>query len=119
MAADCEIAVAGGGPAGLTAALFAARHGRNTTLFDLLGSGGAILNSERVEDFPGFPDGLAGFELGPRLQQHATAAGVVFDLSQVRGLKQHEDDWVLVTDSGEIVAGAVIVATGSRPRTLG
>ena len=65
---DYEIAVAGGGPAGLTAALFAARHGRSTVLLDPLGSGGAILNTERVEDFPGFPEGVPGFELGPRMQ---------------------------------------------------
>ncbi len=55
MVADYEIAVAGGGPAGLTAALFAGRHGRSTILLDPLGLGGAILNTERVEDFPAFP----------------------------------------------------------------
>jgi thioredoxin reductase (NADPH) len=117
--ADYEIAVAGGGPAGLTAALFAARHGRSTILLDPLGSGGAILNTERVEDFPGFPEGLPGFELGPRLHEQATAAGVAFELSEVRGLDRRGDKFGLATDAREIVAAAVIVATGSRPRKLG
>ena len=119
MPADYEIAVAGGGPAGLTAALFAARHGRTTILLDPLGSGGAILNTERVEDFPGFPEGLAGFELGPRLHEQATAAGVAFELSEVRALDRRGDDFGLAADAREIVAAAVIVATGSRPRKLG
>ncbi len=119
MVAECEIAVAGGGPAGLTAALFAARHGRATTLLDPIGSGGAILNTERIEDFPGFPDGLPGFEFGPRLHEQAATAGVAFDLSEVRRVEPRGDDWAVVTDSRELVAGAVIVATGSRPRKLG
>lgn len=119
MPAEYEIAVVGGGPAGLTAALFAARQGRSTTLFDPLGSGGAILNTERIEDFPGFPDGVAGFELGPKLQEQATAAGVAFDMNEVTGLRPRGSDWVVVTGSREIEAGAVIVATGSRPRKLG
>jgi thioredoxin reductase (NADPH) len=115
----CEIAVAGGGPAGLTAALFAARHGRSTILFDPLGLGGAILNTERVEDFPGFPEGLAGFELGPRLQEQAVAAGVSFELGEVRRVEPRSGGWAVIVDSGEIAAGTLIVATGSRPRKLG
>ena len=119
MVADCEIAVAGGGPAGLTAALFAARHGRNTILLDPIGSGGGILNTERVEDFPGFPEGVPGFELGPRIHEQAANAGAVFEMQEVRRIERRGDDWAVVTDSGEIVAGAAIVATGSRPAKLG
>jgi thioredoxin reductase (NADPH) len=113
-----EIAVAGGGPAGLTAALFAARHGRSTILLDPLGLGGAILNTERVEDFPGFPEGLPGFDLGPRIQEQVADAGGAFEMSEVRRIEPRADEWSVVTDSGEIVAGAVIVATGSSPRKL-
>ncbi|MET0938831.1 MAG: FAD-dependent oxidoreductase [Gaiellaceae bacterium] len=119
MVADCEIAVAGGGPAGLTAALFAARHGRSTILLDPVGVGGAILNTERVEDFPGFPEGVPGFELGPKIQEQAANAGVVFEMEEVRRIEPRGDDWAFVTESRELVAGAVIVATGSRPCKLG
>jgi thioredoxin reductase (NADPH) len=119
MVADCEIAVAGGGPAGLTAALFAARRGRSTILLDPVGSGGAILNTERVEDFPGFPEGLPGFELGPRMQEQAAAAGVSFEISEVRRVEPHGRGWAVIAESGEMAAGAVIIATGSRPRKLG
>ena len=119
MVADYEIAVAGGGPAGLTASLFAARHGRSTILLDPVGLGGAILNTERVEDFPGFPEGVPGFELGPRIQEQAAKAGVVLEMEEARRIEPRGDDWAVVTDSGQIVAGAVIVATGSRPCKLG
>ncbi len=116
---DYEIAVAGGGPAGLTAALFAARHGRSTVLLDPLGSGGAILNTERVEDFPGFPEGVPGFELGPRMQGQVIDAGGVLEMSEVTRIEPRGGDWSVVTDAGEVGASAVIVATGSRPRKLG
>jgi thioredoxin reductase (NADPH) len=117
--ADYEIAVAGGGPAGLTAALFAARHGRRTILLDPIGSGGAILNTELVEDFPGFPEGVPGFQLGPGIQQQVADAGAVVEPSEVSRIEPRGSDWSVTTDSGEILASAVIVATGSRPRKLG
>jgi thioredoxin reductase (NADPH) len=117
--ADYEIVVVGGGPAGLTAALFAARQGRSTILLDPVGLGGAILNTERVEDFPGFPEGVPGFELGPRIQEQVADAGGVVEMSEVRRVEPRGGNWGVVTDSGEIIAGAVIVATGSRPRELG
>lgn len=116
---DYEIAVAGGGPAGLTAALFAARHGRRTVLLDPLGVGGAILNTERVEDFPGFPDGVPGFELAPRMQEQVMDAGGAFEMREVRRVERRGGDWCVVTDEGEMGAAAVIVATGSTFRKLG
>jgi len=116
---DHDIAVVGGGPAGLTAALFAARHGRRTVLLDPLGLGGAIMNTERVEDFPGFPEGIAGFELGPRMQEQVTGAGGVVEMAEATRIEKRDGDWAITSDSGEIVASAVIVATGSTPRRLG
>jgi thioredoxin reductase (NADPH) len=120
MPADYEIVVAGGGPAGLTAALFAARHGRRTLLVDPLGvGGGAILNTERIEDYPGFPEGIAGYDFGPRVQEQLANAGGAFEMTEGRRVERRGDDWCLVTDSREIVSHAVVVATGSRPRKLG
>jgi thioredoxin reductase (NADPH) len=116
---DYEIAVVGGGPAGLTAALFAGRHGRSTVLLDPLGMGGAILNTERIEDFPGFPEGVPGFDLGPRLQEQASSAGATAEPAEVAGLDRRGDDWCVATDSRELTAAAVIVATGTSARRLG
>ena len=116
---DYEVAVAGGGIAGLTAALFAARQGRSTILLDPLGAGGAILNTERIEDFPGFPEGVPGFELVPRISEQVTDAGAAVEPGEVRSVEQRGDDWVVATDAREILAAAVVVATGTGPRKLG
>jgi thioredoxin reductase (NADPH) len=117
--ADYEILVAGGGPAGLTAGLFAARHGRSTLVLDHLGVGGSILNTERIEDFPGFPEGIPGFELGPAMQEQVEAAGAVFEIGGITVIERHGDEWLVASDSKELTAGAVIVATGAQPRKLG
>ena len=116
---DCEVAVVGGGPAGLTAALLAARHGRSAIVLDPLGSGGALLNQERIEGFPGFPEAVPGYELGPRLQEQAMEAGAALELCEATRIESRTGDWALLTDSHELVAGAVVVATGTRPRELG
>ena len=116
---DCELAVVGGGPAGLAAALLAARHGRSTIVLDPLGAGGALLNQERIEGFPGFPEAVPGYELGPRLQEQAMEAGAALELGEVTRIESRNGDWALLTDSRELVAGAVVVATGTRPRELG
>ena len=116
---DCELAVVGGGPAGLTAALLAARHGRSVIVLDPLGSGGALLNQERIEGFPGFPEAVPGYELGPRLQEQAMEAGAALELGEATRIESRTGDWALLTDSHELVAGAVVVATGTRPRELG
>jgi thioredoxin reductase (NADPH) len=64
---DFELVVIGAGVAGLTAAMFAARYGLAVAVVEKLGPGGQIINAERIENFPGFPQGLAGHELGPLL----------------------------------------------------
>ncbi|RKS76965.1 thioredoxin reductase (NADPH) [Actinomadura pelletieri DSM 43383] len=117
---DFEILIAGGGVAGLTAGLFAARAGRRTGL--LLGDdigGGHLLGVGRIEDFPGFPEGVPGFDLCPMLQEQAQDAGVEFVPSALKGLEPSGGRWTATTGDGEIRAGAVIVATGSALRELG
>ncbi|MGH3243925.1 MAG: NAD(P)/FAD-dependent oxidoreductase [Spirillospora sp.] len=114
-----EVLVAGGGIAGLTAGLFAARSGRRTGL--LLGDdigGGHLLSVGRIEDFPGFPEGVPGFDLCPMLQEQAQDAGVEFVTSALNGLTASGDGWTATTGDGEKRAGAVVVATGSALREL-
>jgi thioredoxin reductase (NADPH) len=114
-----DIVIVGGGLAGLTAALVAARHGRSTLALLAEAPGGHLINVGKIEDFPGFPGGIAGYELCPSVQEQAADAGAEFRLAEVRRLERRGDDWRVVADDGEVNAGAVVVATGSRPRELG
>src|SRR5947207_7667738 len=116
---DYDVVVVGGGLAGLTAGLVAARH-RHTTLV-LTGGipGGQLANVEKVEDFPGFPEGVAGYDLGPLLQEQASSAGAEFQMAEVQGLESLDRDWRVVADGQELRTPTVIIATGSNPRELG
>src|SRR5262245_42666315 len=105
--------------AGLTAGLQSARLGRRTVVItgDVLG--GHLLSIEKVEGYPGFPEGVAGYDLGPMTQEEAIAAGAEFSATEVSGLRQHDSRWLLATRDGEYVARAVVLATGSSLRELG
>lgn len=117
--ASYEIVVVGAGLAGLTAGLFAARHGRATLVLEAQVPGGHLVNVHRIEDYPGFPEGVAGYELCPLVQEQAANAGAEFQLAAVERVEPAEDGWRVATADGTYAARTVIVASGSRPRALG
>ena len=121
--ADYDVLVVGGGLAALTAGLFAARAGRSTLVLEPAVPGGHLVNITKIEDFPGFPDGVSGYELGPNTQMQAMNHGAEFAMSEVQALaragRDPSDDWLVTTTDGEHRAGAVIVASGSHARALG
>jgi thioredoxin reductase (NADPH) len=118
-----DILVVGGGMAALTAGLFAARAGRSTLVLEPAVPGGHLVNIQKIEDFPGFPDGVSGYELGPNTQMQAMNYGAEFAMAEVQTLARDGDgpsgDWLVTTTEGEYQAGAVIVASGSHARALG
>jgi thioredoxin reductase (NADPH) len=116
---DFDLIVIGAGMAGLTAAMFAGRYGLKTVVVEQLGAGGQIINADRIENFPGFLDGLAGHELGPLLHQQAEAAGAEFVLDTVEKLETSGIDRIVHGASEQLRARAVIIAAGSALRSLG
>jgi thioredoxin reductase (NADPH) len=116
---DFDIVIIGAGVAGLTAAMTAARHGLNVAVVDRLGVGGQISNAERIENFPGHPQGVGGHELGPLLHEQAEAAGATFLLDAVEGLALDGEQRIVRCAGETLRARAVIVAAGSSLRTLG
>ncbi len=113
-----DIVILGGGPAGLTAGLYAARAGLKALLVERGAFGGQMINARMVENYPGFPQGVTGLDLGTFMQEQATRHGLQTLFAEVTGLapgRPHQ----LMTAEGALTAKAVIVATGARYRPLG
>ncbi|MBT4117446.1 MAG: FAD-dependent oxidoreductase [Rhodospirillaceae bacterium] len=119
MAKEFDILVAGGGIAGLTAGLTAARLGRSVQVLtgDVLG--GNLLSIEKIEGFPGFADGVAGYELCPITQGQAAEAGAGFAMTEVIELQADGARWNVTDPVETYSAGAVIIATGASIKELG
>ena len=115
----CDVLIVGGGTAGLTAGLYCSRAGLRTLLIERLAPGGQIINADKIENFPGFPDGISGAELGMLLQDQATRYGLEVDLAEVNGLEPDGPGWLAHTYDGSIEAKCMIVAVGSTLRKLG
>lgn len=117
---EADLAIVGAGVAGLTAAMVAAQHGVDVLVIDRLGAGGQVMNVERIDNFPGFPAGVTGVELGPMLQEQAEAAGAAFALDMVETLAPAPDGRLVLRCADEdVVARAVLIAAGSSRRKLG
>ncbi|PKB66283.1 MAG: hypothetical protein BZY81_07590 [SAR202 cluster bacterium Io17-Chloro-G4] len=119
MANDYDVLVVGGGLAGLTAGMFGARYGLKTGLIEQMMGGAQIINIEKIENFPGFPQGIAGAELAPAVQEQAMDAGVEIIMAEATGVSRDGNYKVVATDGGEYRAKAVILAGGSTLRKLG
>ena len=114
-----DIVIAGAGIAGLTAALTAARLGRKTLVLSGDVLGGQLLSIEKIDGYPGFPDGVPGYDLCPIAQEQAMTAGAEFEAAEITGLEAAGDGWKVTTPNGDITASAVIVATGANLKHLG
>lgn len=114
-----DIAIIGGGPAGLTAALYAARGRAKTVVFERGIPGGQIVTTEWIENYPGFPKGLAGAELGDLMTRQAEEHGaIVRTFAPVETIGVDGDHFTLTSEDESFEADAVILATGAVPRKL-
>lgn len=113
-----DVIIVGGGPAGLTAGLYAARAGLKALLMESGVFGGQIVNARWVENYPGFPEGISGPELGEIMRQQATKYGLETRATEVTGVGSGNAHEVSTID-GNLQAKSVIVAAGSEYRKLG
>ncbi len=114
-----QVAIIGGGPAGLTAGLYCARSRFHSLLIEKGIMGGQITNAERVENYPGFPKGISGIELGQLIHEQATSFGLETLPAEVTKVVPGLRHNLISTGEGTFIAEAIIIASGSQPRKLG
>ncbi len=115
---DYELVIIGGGPAGLTAGIYAGRARLQTLLLEKGAIGGLIATSDWVESYPGFPDGISGFNLTELMHNQAIKYGAEIEFAEVNEITQDGLHKIVMTSSGNVRAKAVIIASGSEVAKL-
>lgn len=112
-----DIIIVGGGPGGITAAIYAKRAGLDISVFEGMSPGGQVMTTPEIENYPGFNG--TGFDLSMKFFEQATALGVDFQFENVKKMEKNEDVFSLVCESGnEFEAKSVIIASGAKRRKL-
>lgn len=122
MARAIDLLIVGGGAAGLSAGLYSARSRIDSVLLERMGPGGQLVNVDRVENYPGFPAGIAGHELGPLMAQQAMDAGLAFEYGEAQALRPGagaDGRHLVETEAESFAARTVILAGGSTLARLG
>ena len=116
---DYDIIIVGAGPAGLTAGIYAGRARLKTLLLEKLIHGGQVMTTDLVENYPGFPEGISGFELSDQMRKQAERFGLEFRSGEVLALEPGPEYHLLRLEGEELKAGAVVIASGAHYKRLG
>ena len=114
-----DMIIVGGGPGGYTAALYAARAGLDVLLIERLSPGGQMNLTDQIDNYPGFPEGVDGFQLSMNMQQQAERFGAVTKYAEVLKLELAEKVKTVYTEEGIYRAKTLVLSTGANPRELG
>ena len=114
-----DMVILGGGPGGYTAALYAARAGLDVLVLEKLSAGGQMALTSQIDNYPGFPEGVDGFELGMKFQEQAEKFGAKTEYAEVRSLNLRVVPRVISTSEGDYLARTVVIATGAGAKKLG
>mgnify|MGYP001267041778 CR=1 FL=1 len=114
-----EVIIIGAGPAGLTSALYTSRAKLRTLILERESLGGELVNRDLIDNYPGYPDGILGPELGSNMVRQAKNYGAEIKLGEVEKIESQQDYKVVTTTSGNYLSKAVIIAGGAHPQKLG
>ena len=117
--ADYDLVIIGGGPAGLTAGIYASRARLNVLLLEMVAPGGQVLVSDWIENYPGFPEGSSGYDLVNKMVEQAKQFGLAIESGQVLSLDPSETVKKVELKDKTITTLSIIIATGASPRKLG
>lgn len=116
---DHDLVIIGGGPAGLTAGIYAARARIDFVLLEKITPGGQVLTTDWIENYPGFPDGISGADLVMKMSEQAANLNVPIESAEVTAVDFSKGIKTITTESGTITCRAVVIATGASPNKLG
>ncbi len=114
-----DLIIAGGGPAGLTAGLYAARARMSALLIEKMVPGGQAASTFLIENYPGFPEGIAGPDLAQAMESQARKFGMEVASGEVKSLTSREPFWELEYEGQKLVTKALVITTGVEPKKLG
>ncbi len=114
-----DTVIIGGGPAGYTAALYAARAGLDTLVLEKFSAGGQMTETQAIDNYPGLDEGIDGFSLGDKMRKGAERFGAVTRQTEVLSAELDACPKKIITDSGDVLAKTVIIATGATHKHLG
>ena len=114
-----DMVILGGGPAGYTAALYAVRAGLSAVVLEQLSPGGQMALSHKIDNYPGFEDGIDGFALAEKMEAQALRFGAVTELAQVQSADLASNPKIIQTSEGAFYGKTLVIATGAVPKTLG
>ena len=115
---EYDVIIIGGGPAGLTAGLYCARGGMKSLLIEMGMPGGQAANTDLIENYPGFPQGVSGIELMQKFMEHALNFGLEIKMAVAQSLDLKANPKKIITSEGTFLAKTVIIASGAVPRPL-
>ena len=114
-----DMIIIGGGPGGYTAALYAARAGLDTLVLEKLSAGGQMALTDKIDNYPGFEEGIDGFMLGEKMRLGAERFGAATELAEVQRVELEGAVKKIVTSEGTFYGRTVVLSTGAVPRELG
>ena len=116
---EYDLVIIGAGPAGLTAGLYAARARMNVLLLEKAVPGGQILVTDWIENYPGFPEGISGYDLAEKIKKQALDLGLTIETAEVQGLVLSADSKEIILKEKRIKTKSLIIASGASPRKPG
>lgn len=114
-----DTVIIGGGPAGYSAALYCTRAGLSTVIVEKMTPGGQMATTTQIDNYPGFEEGVDGFELGDKMRKGAERFGAKTHYAEVTAVSLTENPKKIATTNGDLYAKTVVIATGAAPRELG